>query len=248
MQASGIGGLLDAVLSVDAVRVYKPRPEVYALVTKAIKHRCGARSCSSPRTAGTSWGQPRSAFARSGSIARGMPDEYSAHSPVRVVAGLAALPSLASLTRVPLTLPANRPRPIEKERTCAPPITNKMARPVTCSRWARWRRRSPDRAKSESSSPTSGVNPSDVKARSGATRKIAYPRVIPHSDGAGVIDTVGAGVSSEPHRRASVDLECAMAAALRHLRAIRRAAIGTGGAPARQDGFRTSARVWESQR
>ena len=26
---------------------------------------------------------------------------------------------------------------------------------------------------------TSGVNPSDVKARSGSTRKIAYPRVIP---------------------------------------------------------------------
>jgi len=43
---------------------------------------------------------------------------------------------------------------------------------------------------------TSGVNPSDVKARSGATRKLAYPRVIPHSDGAGVIDMVGAGVPS----------------------------------------------------
>jgi NADPH2:quinone reductase len=43
---------------------------------------------------------------------------------------------------------------------------------------------------------TSGVNPSDVKARSGTTRKIAYPRVIPHSDGAGVIDKVGPGVSS----------------------------------------------------
>jgi len=43
---------------------------------------------------------------------------------------------------------------------------------------------------------TSGVNPSDVKARSGATRKIAYPRVIPHSDGAGEIDMVGDGVSS----------------------------------------------------
>jgi NADPH2:quinone reductase len=41
---------------------------------------------------------------------------------------------------------------------------------------------------------TSGVNPSDVKARSGTTRKIGYPRVIPHSDGAGVIDQVGAGV------------------------------------------------------
>jgi NADPH2:quinone reductase len=42
----------------------------------------------------------------------------------------------------------------------------------------------------------SGVNPSDVKARGGSTRKIAYPRVIPHSDGAGEIDMVGAGVSS----------------------------------------------------
>ncbi|HEX3503360.1 MAG TPA: NADPH:quinone reductase [Xanthobacteraceae bacterium] len=40
----------------------------------------------------------------------------------------------------------------------------------------------------------SGVNPSDVKARIGSTRKIAYPRVIPHSDGAGVIDEVGDGV------------------------------------------------------
>ena len=41
---------------------------------------------------------------------------------------------------------------------------------------------------------TSGVNPSDVKAREGRTRKLAYPRVIPHSDGAGEIDMVGDGV------------------------------------------------------
>lgn len=41
----------------------------------------------------------------------------------------------------------------------------------------------------------SGVNPSDVKSRQGTTRKIAYPRVIPHSDGAGVIDDVGSGVA-----------------------------------------------------
>jgi NADPH2:quinone reductase len=40
----------------------------------------------------------------------------------------------------------------------------------------------------------SGVNPSDVKSRQGLTRKIAWPRVIPHSDGAGVIDEVGDGV------------------------------------------------------
>ncbi len=41
----------------------------------------------------------------------------------------------------------------------------------------------------------SGVNPSDVKSRQGATRKIAYARVIPHSDGAGVIDQVGDGIA-----------------------------------------------------
>jgi NADPH:quinone reductase len=41
---------------------------------------------------------------------------------------------------------------------------------------------------------TSGVNPSDVKSRLGTTRKIAFPRVVPHSDGAGVIDEVGTGV------------------------------------------------------
>jgi NADPH2:quinone reductase len=40
----------------------------------------------------------------------------------------------------------------------------------------------------------SGVNPSDVKNRAGLTRKIAFPRVIPHSDGAGEIDRVGIGV------------------------------------------------------
>jgi len=40
----------------------------------------------------------------------------------------------------------------------------------------------------------SGVNPSDVKSRQGSTRKIAFPRVVPHSDGAGTIDDVGDGV------------------------------------------------------
>ena len=39
---------------------------------------------------------------------------------------------------------------------------------------------------------TSGVNPSDVKSR--GLRKLAFPRVIPHSDGAGEIDAVGDGV------------------------------------------------------
>ena len=39
----------------------------------------------------------------------------------------------------------------------------------------------------------SGVNPSDWKTRSGS-RPMLFPRVIPHSDGAGVIDRVGPGV------------------------------------------------------
>ncbi len=42
---------------------------------------------------------------------------------------------------------------------------------------------------------TSGVNPSDVKRRIGNLgQAIRVPRVIPHSDGAGVIDAVGDGV------------------------------------------------------
>lgn len=41
----------------------------------------------------------------------------------------------------------------------------------------------------------SGVNPSDCKSR-GGSRPMAAPRVIPHSDGAGVIEAIGAGVAA----------------------------------------------------
>ena len=41
----------------------------------------------------------------------------------------------------------------------------------------------------------SGVNPSDVKSRAGLRSGVMpFPRVIPHSDGTGVIDEVGVGV------------------------------------------------------
>lgn len=40
---------------------------------------------------------------------------------------------------------------------------------------------------------TSGLNPTDVKARAGS-RPMGFPRVVPHQDGAGVIDKVGRGV------------------------------------------------------
>jgi len=41
----------------------------------------------------------------------------------------------------------------------------------------------------------SGVNPSDVKTRGGVrSRELPFPRIVPHSDGAGVIDQAGDGV------------------------------------------------------
>ena len=46
---------------------------------------------------------------------------------------------------------------------------------------------------------TSGVNPSDVRARAGGRPGITkppFPKIIPHSDGAGIIEAVGEGVPS----------------------------------------------------
>src|SRR6195952_861986 len=41
----------------------------------------------------------------------------------------------------------------------------------------------------------SGVNPADVGRRGGSYRTMEYPRVIPNSDGAGIVDQVGDGVT-----------------------------------------------------
>jgi NADPH2:quinone reductase len=41
----------------------------------------------------------------------------------------------------------------------------------------------------------SGVNPADVGRRAGSYRALEYPRVIPDSDGAGIVDQVGDGVT-----------------------------------------------------
>ena len=40
----------------------------------------------------------------------------------------------------------------------------------------------------------SGINPSDVKTRAGARGELQFPKIIPHSDGAGTIVDVGEGV------------------------------------------------------
>jgi NADPH:quinone reductase len=43
----------------------------------------------------------------------------------------------------------------------------------------------------------SGINPSDVKRRQGARESMPYTRIIPHSDGAGIIEKVGARVPQD---------------------------------------------------
>lgn len=43
----------------------------------------------------------------------------------------------------------------------------------------------------------SGVNPSDVKSRAGLRSTVlAFPRIVPHSDGAGVVDKIGENVAT----------------------------------------------------
>ncbi len=94
VEASGIGPLLDAVLSVDAVRLYKPRPEVYALVTS----RFGVAAERVVFVSSNRWdvmGAAAFGFRPIWINRAGVPKEYPEHSPVQVVTDLAALPSLA---------------------------------------------------------------------------------------------------------------------------------------------------------
>lgn len=92
-QASGIGGLLDAVFSVDAVRGYKPRPDVYALVTDGLKIAADeVMFVSSNR-----WdimGAASFGFRPVWINRAAMPKEYAEHSPAQVVSSLSAVPKL----------------------------------------------------------------------------------------------------------------------------------------------------------
>lgn len=90
---AGFGGMFDAVLSVHSLRMFKPRPEVYALVTDHFG--CApddVNFVSSNRwdvMAGTTAGF------RSFWINRAkMPDEYPDHPPVRVLNDLNALTTI----------------------------------------------------------------------------------------------------------------------------------------------------------
>jgi len=90
--ASGMANLLDAVLSVDAVRAYKPRPEVYALVTTRFAvapERVAFISSNRWDVMGAAAFGFRSFWVNRAK----MPDEYPEQLPLRVIADLSALDS-----------------------------------------------------------------------------------------------------------------------------------------------------------
>jgi 2-haloacid dehalogenase len=94
VEAAGIGGDLDAVLSVDTVKMFKPRPEVYRLVTDHFRCKPGEVTFVSSNRwdvmAGTSVGF-RSLWVNRGKA----PDEYLDFPPAQVLADLTSLAAAA---------------------------------------------------------------------------------------------------------------------------------------------------------
>jgi 2-haloacid dehalogenase len=94
VQSAGIAVLCDAVLSVDAVRLYKPRPEAYALVTT----RFGVKPEDVVFVSSNRWdvmGAASFGFRTVWVNRLQMPEEYPDGQPLRTVADLAALSSVA---------------------------------------------------------------------------------------------------------------------------------------------------------
>jgi 2-haloacid dehalogenase len=92
VNASGLGELLDEVLSVDGVRMYKPRPEVYALVTQAF----GVTAQDVAFVSSNRWdvmGAAAFGFHPVWVNRARMPEEYADRPPDRIVPDLAALTS-----------------------------------------------------------------------------------------------------------------------------------------------------------
>lgn len=93
IDASGMRGLFDAVFSVDTVRMYKPRPEVYALVTDGF----GIKPQEVVFVSSNRWdvmGAGAFGFRPFWVNRAKLPDEYSDYAPLRVVPDLTALTSL----------------------------------------------------------------------------------------------------------------------------------------------------------
>jgi 2-haloacid dehalogenase len=93
VEASGIAALCDAVLSVDTVRMYKPRPEVYALVTD----RFGVRPETVVFVSSNRWdimGAASFGFRPVWVNRSQLPQEYLHQPPPHTVRDLSGLPSL----------------------------------------------------------------------------------------------------------------------------------------------------------
>jgi len=93
VEAAGFAGLFDAVLSVDAVRLYKPRPQVYALVTDALAVAPSAVAFVSSNR----WdvmGAASFGFNTFWVNRARLPDEYADLAPLREIPDLAALRSV----------------------------------------------------------------------------------------------------------------------------------------------------------
>jgi 2-haloacid dehalogenase len=90
VDTAAIGGDLDGVLSVDVLKMFKPRPEVYALVTEYFKCKPGEVTFVSSNRwdvmAGTSVGFRTFWINRAQ-----LPDEYSDFPPAQVLGELTAL-------------------------------------------------------------------------------------------------------------------------------------------------------------
>jgi 2-haloacid dehalogenase len=92
VEAAGLATMLDAVLSVDAVRLYKPRPEVYALVTS----RFGVKPAEVVFVSSNRWdvmGAAAFGFRPLWVNRSNMPNEYPEQPPIRIVADLSAVVS-----------------------------------------------------------------------------------------------------------------------------------------------------------
>jgi 2-haloacid dehalogenase len=92
--AAGIGAELDAVLSVETIRIYKPRREVYALVTGAF----GIAPAEVAFVSSNRWdvmGAAAFGFRCIWVNRANLPEEYPEFAPVAVVRDLASLATLA---------------------------------------------------------------------------------------------------------------------------------------------------------
>jgi 2-haloacid dehalogenase len=93
VEAAGLAGVLDGVLSVDAIRMYKPRREVYALVTDTF----AVAPSDVAFVSSNRWdvmGAASFGFRALWVNRARMPEEYSEHAPLRELPDLTGLAAL----------------------------------------------------------------------------------------------------------------------------------------------------------